>query len=230
MTEKRSHHRFAIALPIQVWQEGAPVPIDAHFRDLCWGGASFTTTHTSLQPGERMVVRFPWTQGESLAIRAEVLRTKEIASGRWEIGVCFIHLAHRDERRLLKLLDLLAGKGQGPSLPLAPVLEIVLDDEEEFEDKLSQIAQGHLTLTIVGAGYQAGQGLLLLIGQTYDAAVLSLRAHIIEAIEIPPLDPFSAAGRPPIMELKLCIAHPLTELRRLAESFRTNVSRGGSHP
>ncbi|QIK36923.1 hypothetical protein GWK36_01690 [Caldichromatium japonicum] len=110
------------------------------------------------------------------------------------------------------------------------MLEVILDDDADFEHKLLQIAQGRLILTVAGIGYQPGQSLLLLVGQMHDATALPLRAHILRVIEIPPLDPLSAVNRPPLVDLEWNLAHPPNELRTLTELFRSASRSRGSSP
>ncbi|QIK36922.1 hypothetical protein GWK36_01685 [Caldichromatium japonicum] len=50
---------------------------------------------TCIQVGEHLVVRFPWVSGQTLTIEAEVLRSQGLDTGRWQIGLRFIHsVAH----------------------------------------------------------------------------------------------------------------------------------------
>ncbi|MGQ9830294.1 MAG: PilZ domain-containing protein [Thermochromatium sp.] len=155
--------------------------IEARYQDLSWGGASFITRNSGIQMGQRLTLHFPWTKGRSFAIEADVVRCEPLAPDSWRIAVRFAEIGHKDDRRLIKLIELLSSNSHEAShaadTPTMPMLELVLDDPEEMSDKLSQIAKGSLSFTAFG-NYQIGQSLLLLIEHTEAFPILHLRARI----------------------------------------------------
>jgi hypothetical protein len=214
MQEKRSQRRLGIEVPIQVSRPGSHDSIVARYQDISWGGASFFTSDDSIQDRERLLMHFPWTNGKIFSIQVEVVRRETLDSGNQRVAVRFASVSHQDERRLQKLLELLATNSREASrtvLPAIPSLELVLDDEEEMREKLSQIAEGYLLITAFGS-YRVGQSLLLLIDHTKDFPGLRLRARINAQSSGDEDD----NDRARLVNLELGFEHPLEELRELA--------------
>lgn len=215
MQEKRLQRRVGIEVPIQVYRPGSDVAIAARYQDLSWGGASFVTNDLTFQCGHRLVMRFPWTNGQSFAIEADVVRCEPLEFGYQRVAVRFTTIGHQDDRRLAKLIELLSTNSceasHAATTPTMPMLELVLHDQEEMRDKLSQIAEGSLFITAFG-NYRVGQSLLLLIEYTDDFPGLRLRARV----KSQSVDDQCDSALPYLVTLELEFEHPRDELRKLA--------------
>ena len=227
MQEKRLQRRVGIEIPILVCRPDSDVTIAARYQDLSWGGASFVTSDLTIQDEHRLILRFPWTNGQSFAIEADVVRCEPLEPGHQRVAVRFATVSHQDDRRLEKLIELLSSPSCGGAHPIAapamPLLELVLDDQDEMRDKLCQIAQGHLFINAVGH-YRIGQSLLLLIEHTDDCPGLRLRARVKSQSIAEQHD----SEHPCLVTLELEFEHPLAELRKLAHMslrFRTHKAR-----
>lgn len=232
MQEKRLQRRVGIEVPIQVCRPDSDVTITARYQDLSWGGASFVTNDLTIQCGQRLIMRLPWTNGQFFAIEADVVRCEPLESEYRRVAVRFSTVGHQDDRRLAKLIELLSAPSHETaqaSSPAMPLLELVLDDQEEMHEKLSQIAEGYLFITAFGT-YRVGQSLLLLIEYTDDFPGLRLRARV----KSQSIDDQGDCERPCLVTLELGFEHPLDELRKLAQlSMRYRSKRArfiGPHP
>ena len=78
MQEKRLQRRVGIEVPIQVCRPDSDVTITARYQDLSWGGASFVTNDLTIQCGQRLIMRLPWTNGQFFAIEADVVRCEPL--------------------------------------------------------------------------------------------------------------------------------------------------------
>jgi Tfp pilus assembly protein PilZ len=227
MPEKRLQRRVGIEIPIQVYQPGSDAAIVARYQDLSWGGACFVTSDFSIQDGHRLIMHFPWTNGQSFVIEADVVRCEPLESGSQQVAVRFATVGHRDDRRLAKLIELLSPNlheaSPATGTPTMPMLELILDDPEEMRDKLSQIAEGYLFITAFGA-YRVGQSLLLLIEHTDDFPGLRLRTRV----KSQSVDDQADSDLPCLVTLELEFEHPRDELRKLAQlsmHFRSKKAR-----
>ncbi|QGU32833.1 hypothetical protein E6P07_07465 [Thermochromatium tepidum ATCC 43061] len=215
MLEKRSQRRVGLEIPIKVCRPGSNTAITAHYQDLSWAGASFITNDISIQPGDRLILYFPWTNRQSFTIEADVMRCETLEAERHRVAVRFTTVGHQDNQRLTKLIELLSSGqpevSQGTP-PFVPTLELVFDDQEEMRQKLSEIALGGVSITAFGA-YQIGQSLLLSVGYPDDFQTLRLRARVkSQSIEDP-----GDSLRPCLVTLELAFEHPLDELQRLTQ-------------
>lgn len=230
MHEKRLQRRVGIEVPIQVSRSGSDASIVARYQDLSWGGASFVTTDLGVQDGERLIMRFPWTNGHCFAIEAEVVRCEPLEPNQQRVAVRFASVGHQDEQRLEKLIELLSANSREvahatvmQTTPAMPLLELVLDDKDELREKLAQIAEGYLFITAFGV-YRVGQSLLLLIEHTDDYPGLRLRARVQSQC----VDDEGGGERPRLVTLELGFEHPPEELRKLAQlsmRFRSKKAR-----
>ena len=226
MPENRLQRRVGIEIPIQVCRPDSDVAIAARYQDLSWGGASFVTRDLTIQNGHRLIMRFPWTNGESFMIEADVVRCEPLEDEYQRVAVRFATVGHQDDRRLAKLIELLSTAPHGAShatAPPMPMLELVLDDPEEMREKLSQIAEGYLFITAFGT-YRVGQSLLLLIEHTDDFPGLRLRARV----KSQSIDNQGDSDRPCLVTLELEFEHHRDELRKLAQlsmRFRSKRAR-----
>lgn len=227
MAENRLQRRVGIEIPIQVCRPDSDAAIAVRYQDLSWGGASFVTSDLTLQDGHRLIMRFPWTNGQSFAIEADVVRCESLESGYQRVAVRFATVGHQDDLRLAKLIELLSANSHdaahATATPAMPVLELVLHDHEEMREKLSQIAEGSLFIIAFGT-YRVGQSLLLLIEHTDDFPGLRLRARI----KSQSVDDQGNSDRPCLVTLELEFEHPLDELRKLAHlsmRFRSKKAR-----
>jgi hypothetical protein len=227
MPEKRLQRRVGIEVPIQVYLPGSDAAIAARYQDLSWGGASFVTSDLRIQHGQRLIMRFPWTNGQTFAIEADVVRCEPLEPTAQRVAVRFATVGHQDDRRLAKLIELLSPNSHEASnvatAPTMPMLELVLHDPEEMRDKLSQIAEGSLCITAFGT-YRVGQSLLLLIEHVDDFPGLRLRTRVKSQCVNDPGD----SDLPCLVTLDLEFEHPLEELRKLAQlsmRFRSKKAR-----
>lgn len=214
MQEKRLQRRVGIEVPIQVCRPDSDVTIMARYQDLSWGGASFVTNDLTIQCDHRLIMRLPWTNGQFFAIEADVVRCEPLESGHQRVAVRFSRVGHQDDRRLAKLIELLSStlhETAQATAPAMPLLELVLDDQDEVREKLSQVAEGYLFITACGT-YRIGQSLLLLIEYTDDFPGLRLRARV----KSQSIDDQGDGERPCLVTLELGFEHPLDELRKLA--------------
>lgn len=224
MQEKRLQRRVGIEVPIQVSRPGSDAPIAARYQDLSWGGASFVTSDLSIRDAQRLTLHLPWTNGRCFQIEAEVVRCEPLAPRCQRVAVRFAMVGHQDDQRLEKLIELLSGGAANTAAtPTRPLLELVLDDDEEMRDKLAQIAEGRLCISAFG-DYRVGQSLLLLIEHADDCPGLRLRARV----KAQSVAKQRESVQPRLVNLELEFEHPPEELRKLAQlsmRFRSKKAR-----
>ncbi|MBK1718282.1 PilZ domain-containing protein [Thiocystis violacea] len=216
MREKRSQRRLGLGISIQVMLPDSDRPITVEDQEISWGGAQFITSDPGVRDGGRLGLILPWVGGQSFSIEAEVVRRERLDDGRHRVAVRFSSLSQRSEFRLEKLLDLLAEREERQtachSTPTMERLELIFDDEAEMREKLAQIADGHLFVTVFGA-YEIDQSILLVIGGTKDFPGFHLRARVnAQAVERAPRN-----GWIHLVRLDLKFEHPREELRHLAD-------------
>ena len=215
MREKRSQRRLSVGIPIHVRLPSSDDSIEVRDQELSWGGAKFITSDARIWDSRRICLVFPWVGGQSFAIEADIVRRELLEDGGHRIAVRFVCMDQQSEARLEHLLALLAEREEHQSsacsTPTMERLELIFDDEHEMREQLSQIADGHLYVTVFGA-YEIDQSILLVVGCTRDFPGLHLRARVkSQALQKSLKD-----GWIDLVKLDLTFEHPREELRRLA--------------
>lgn len=217
MRNRRSHRRLSVGLSIKATPPESEQPIPVANEDISWGGARFVASDPDALQGERLRLTFPWINGQSFTVDAEVVRRESHDDGRVTIAVRFASLSRVDQERLEKLLTLLSVQEKQVSDDAAPpiveTLEIHVTDANELRNTLAKIADGRLLLTVFGA-YEVDQSIQLSIHGTENSPPIHLRARVF-AQEILRM-PFSIERE--LVKLDLKFEHPVEDLKQLADT------------
>ena len=213
MRGKRSQRRLNVEMPIQVISCESDRPITVHDQDLSWGGVKFIASDPLIREGSCLKLIFPWVNGQSFNAEAKVVRREMLPNGCDRFAARFTSLCQRSERRLEKLLEILAEHDQEAasdgSMPTMERLEIIFGDEDEMHEKLAQIADGKLSVIVFGA-YEVDQTILLMIGSTRDFPGLRLRARV----HAQTTQQSKSCEWASLVRLDLRFEHPLEELEQ----------------
>jgi len=221
--EQRSHRRLPMNVPVSIELDGPAGPVTVQNRDISWGGVRFAVPKRATPKGDAVTINFPWTKGNKFSANAEVLRTETLDDEHNLIAARFSSLSTADQRRLEKLLQMLqdaAGVSQEEQPPLVPILEVLVGDADEMRNKLGELAEGGLSVTVFEA-YKVNQSIRLLFGEIAEKPPLRLRARVTKVKPI--TDKQDSTWT--VFDVRLQFEHPLQELRAAAASLLKQLPR-----
>lgn len=214
----RRHCRLPMSMPLslEMGDHGTMMTVQNH--DISWGGVRFAVPRHALGDLRTVTVMFPWANGTQFQASAEIVRTEVLDDEHDLIAARFRNLSAKDQRRLEKLLRMLQGTPDDHNgdrvTPLAPVLEILMADADEIRDKLTELAEGWMRVTVVER-YDLNQSIHLILSDTTQHSPLHLRARVAGVSELS-LDSDSAWS---LFDLHLEFEHPVAELKKAAETW-----------
>lgn len=225
--ERRSHRRLDAGVSIRIQCPGQDKAIAAINQDISWGGAQFVAETFPATPPSSLTLTFPWHHGKTFSADAEVVRTERLGDGRTQFGVRFCCVTPEHQRRLEKLLKLLAERedaaGAASPTPLTDKLEILFNDAEDLQHLLTQMHTGVLSVTAFGA-YRMDQSLMFCIGGTADTPEVRIRARVIGQESMPCSDD---SGWAHLVSLTLRFEHQLDDLARLLAPIERLIAERG---
>lgn len=226
--DQRGHRRLPMTVPVSMELDGTGDPLTVQNRDISWGGVRFAVAREAMRGAESVTMRFPWTKGNQFSAEAKILRKESLDDEHDLVAARFSSLTTADERRLEKLLQLLQYPGEADSeeqAPLVPILEVLIADAEEMRQKLTELADGRLSVTVFEA-YAVNQSIRLILGEVNDQPPLRLRARVAEVV------PNTAQGGSSwsVFDVRLQFEHPIEELRAAAASLAQRLSQRPTTP
>lgn len=220
MTNRRSQCRLDTTTKISVTLPDRTVPIEVENRNISWGGALFMSADPVICDHERVRLTFPWSGDQSFSAEAEVMRHERLADGQFAVAVRFCCLSPLDQSRLVKLLKLLAAQEKiarsEPITPIAETLDLTVTDDQEMQERLRRISEGHLSLTTLGT-FRTDQSLLLNLSGSQRYPSLNLRARVVSQEVIT----FPFSNQRDLVKLELDFEHPEEDLREIATLLDT---------
>jgi len=215
--EQRSHRRLPMTAPVTMELGGTGHSVTVQNHDISWGGVRFAVPREKMPEGDAITIKFPWTKGNQFSANAEVVRKESLDDQYDLVAARFSSLTTADQRRLEKLLQMLQDAGPETAeeqAPMVPILEVLIGDTGEMQDKLGELAEGQLRVTVFEA-YQVNQSIRLILGEIAGHPALRLRARVSE-VE-PLVDREDSAWS--VFEVRLQFEHPIHELRAAAASL-----------
>ena len=225
--EKRGQLRISVTAPIRVLWPGDPEPVEAKLENISWGGAAIQVNEVKTDAGDTVQVILPSTQGDSISIKARILRTWDLPDNKGHgLATRFYSLSTRDEAELENVLELLAQSADSEGLRkharLTQRLDIQFDGIQELQATLDDISAGGLGITVPDP-LQIGQSLQAVISTLDERCSLKLRARVVRQKPI-------QIGRAEFYHVGLKFEHPTEELnertneliRRMAKMRNTS--------
>lgn len=221
--EQRSHRRLPMTVPVTMELGGTSGPVTVQNKDISWGGIRFAVPRKAMPDGDSVTIKFPWTKGNQFSANAEVVRKESLDEHYDLVAARFSSLTTSDQRRLEKLLQMLQDAGEDPvgeQAPLVPVLEVLIGDAEEMRDRLDELAEGQIRVTVFEA-YEVNQSIRFVLGELADDPALRLRARVTAVEPVVARTPSAW----PVFEVRLQFEHPPHELRGAAASLMGQLAK-----
>lgn len=221
-SERRSHPRMSMTIPVQVEADDGSEPCVVQNQDISWGGVRFVAPKDAFLNAGSVRVTLPWSSGKKISAIAEVLRTERLDADHAMIAARFSELSTADHHRLEKLLKMLrvrANEASTQDVPLVPILEILFSDIQEIQEKLAEIEQGHIAVTTFES-YEAGQSIRLVLGGIAAVPALRLRARVTHAELVSEMRGSDWS----MYTLNLAFEHPIAELKAATAKLRERLA------
>ena len=220
----RSHPRFTVEARVELAREGMPERLLVRSADLSWGGASLLVPEKFLEPDDSLILRFPWTNGESFSARAAVEWNSQVDHRHRLIGVSFHKLGIRDEGRLQQLLSLLlrSPDKKPQDQAVADQLDVCFLDRDDVLVALEQIRFGYFETTVFRP-YRNNERLRLVLTAFGGLPALQLRARVLWAKSLGAAD---AADGAVMHQVALALDHPESDLKDVADSLTEQLTGG----
>ncbi|WP_201098827.1 PilZ domain-containing protein [Thiocystis minor] len=209
---RRTQPRRSIRLLTKiVFPDGERPPLSGFTHDLSWGGACLLVSDVLPPAVADFQLMMSWTPEQPILANACLLRSRVREDGRTQIAVRFSQLTLAHHARLVSLLEQSRHEGEAV-LPLAPALEIVVNEPAQMHRLLAEIATGRLTLTVFHA-YEIDQSIRFSLTRMRDRDGEGLRARIVDVqpFQINDFDWIT------VYRITLRFEHPLASLKQSVE-------------
>jgi hypothetical protein len=196
-------------------RDGVPENIFVRALNLSWNGAMLRVPNVEITKKESIVLRLPCGNNEAISARAEVVWSSLVDDQSRLIGVQFTNLRVADEKKLKRLLSMLALSQSKTkhNTRIPREVEIHTADRGETIDTLEQIRAGRVETTLFGS-IPTDEPFPLAVDGFGDMPVLRLRARASSQEAVGWND---SADSLRMYRVTLTFEHPESDLKSVTE-------------